>query len=124
MIRWGFRDPGTSEVQVCGTGKGFDVAFDDVRGVRRGRALRPRFAGMSAGRREFAGTRGRERGRGSQKEMENEGGRSSIRRDGRGRGTSYAVERLNYCLWYASPNELGYASTNLQTYARQLDYAR
>ena len=22
---------------MCGTGKGFDVAFDDVRGVRRGR---------------------------------------------------------------------------------------
>ena len=56
-------------MQACGTGKGFDVAFDDVRGVRRGRALRLRFAGMSAGRREFAGTRDRERGHGSQNEI-------------------------------------------------------
>ena len=43
--------------------------------------------------------------------------RRCIRRDGRGRGTSYAVERLNYRLWYASPNELGYASTNLRAYS-------
>ena len=61
-----------------------------------------------------------ERGRESQ-DAEREGkrgGRDSIRRDGRGRGTSCAVERLNYRLWYASPNELGYyASTNLRAYS-------
>ena len=44
-------------------------------------------------------------------------GRGSIRRDGRGRGTSCALQRLNYGLWYASPNELGYASTNLRAYS-------
>ena len=69
MIWWGFRDPGTSEVQACGTGKGFDVAFDDVRGVRRGRALRLRVAvdiSRSQGVREERDDG--ERGRKSQKE--------------------------------------------------------
>ena len=49
-------------------------------------------------------------------------GRRCIRRDGR--GTSCAVERLNHHLRYASPNELGYASTNTRTYARQLYHMR
>ena len=56
-------------MQVCGTGKGFDVAFDDVRGVRRGRALRLRVAvdiSRSQGVRE--GRDDGERGRKSQKE--------------------------------------------------------
>ena len=59
---------------MCGTGKGFDVAFDDVHGVRRGRALRLRVAvdvrrsqGVRKGRDDG------ERGRESQEERENEG---------------------------------------------------
>ena len=59
---------------MCGIGKGFDVAFDDVRGVRRGRALRLRFAldiSRSQGVRE--GRDDCERGRESQEERENEG---------------------------------------------------
>ena len=61
-----------SEVQVRGTGKNeaeFDVAFDDAREVRRGRALRLRVAvdiSRSQGVRE--GRDDGERGRESQKE--------------------------------------------------------
>ena len=114
MIRWGFRDPGTSEVQVRETGKNeaeFDVAFDDAwfGWVLRlkGRGC-PQVAGSSQMKRDGDRCR-RKRGK--------QWGRRCIRRDGRGRGTSCAVERLNYRLWYASPNELGYASTNLRAYS-------